>query len=278
MRPEILLFFANFIEKELGIIYSEENYFQLENRLQEIIKLQGFSSAEALYAQATQSISGNLRQLLLDLATNNETFFFRDQRVFKSIETLLLKEFIERHGSNESLQIWSAASSTGQEAISLAILINEFNLQRSLPLDFAITGTDISERVLARARAGRYSPLEIQRGMPIPLLTKYFTQEDGENWLVRPDVRRSISFSKLNLMEPFPYINKFHLVLCRNVLIYQSVPSKIDIVKRIAKTMAPGGYLVLGAAESLVGLSEDFEQKMFDGAVFYQKKLGEQPE
>lgn len=271
MRTDILNFFAKYIETELGIIYSEENYFQLQNRLEEIAKLIGSPSVENLFVQAQQNISGAFKQLLLDVATNNETSFFRDNKVFKAIENTVVPEFYEKL-KGQPLQIWSAASSTGQEGVSLAILMTEWAIKNGKPLPFQIIGSDISERVLEKARSGLYSQLEIQRGLPAPLLIKYFKKEKDDYWRTSPDLLRNIDYRKQNLKSPFPFTNRFQLVLCRNVLIYQSLDSKIEILRRIAETLVPGGYLILGSGENLYGLSKDFEQTHCDGAVIFRKK------
>ena len=271
MRTEILNFFAKYIEKELGIIYSEDNFFQLQNRLEEIAKLKGVSSIEDLFIQAQKEISGAFKQLLLDTATNNETSFFRDNKVYRAIENIIVPEFYDKL-RGQSFQIWSAASSTGQEGISLAILMTEWAAKNKKPLSFQIIGSDISERVLEKARSGVYSQLEIQRGMPSPLLIKYFMREKDDFWRTSPDILKNIDYRKQNLKLPYPYRNKFHLVLCRNVLIYQSLDSKIEILQRIAETLVPGGYFILGSGENLYGLSKDFDQTHCDGAVIFKKK------
>lgn len=272
MQPEaILIYFAKFIEKELGIVYATHNYFQLQNRLEEICKLIDVENLSALYDLAQKGIKGQFRQLLLDLATNNETSFFRDPKIFKAIENTVLSAFQEKNSGK--LQIWSAASSTGQEALSVSILIKEWSEKRAVNLPFSITGTDISERVLARAKSAQYSQLEVQRGLPAPYLIKYFKKDEQDRWTAKSELTSHTEFTKLNLKEPFRHTSPFFLVLCRNVLIYQNVESKKEILQRISKEIMPGGFLILGAGESLIGLSSDFEQTSFEGAVFYRKKI-----
>jgi chemotaxis protein methyltransferase CheR len=272
-KEAILSFFAKFIESELGIIYAEHNYFQLQNRLEEIAKLLNFDGIEDLYAQAQQKISGEFRQLLLDVATNNETSFFRDPKLFTAIESLLLSQFKGQNKRPQRLSIWSAASSSGQEALSTAMLLAEFNEKSGENIQFSISGTDISERVLNRAKTGQYSQLEVQRGLSAPLLNKYFKKNDQERWQVNPDLLKQISYSLLNLKDPFNFPNRFDLILCRNVLIYQSVPAKIEILRKLSDSLIPAGHLVLGSGESLLGLSDDYEQIAAEGAVLYRKKL-----
>ena len=273
MQPDTILpFFAKFIEGELGIIYADHNYFQLQNRLEEIANLLGVKTIEALYEQAQKGIFGQFRQLLLDVATNNETSFFRDPKIFRLIEKLILPEMKGKLSGFDTLNIWSAASSTGQEAITTAITISDWCEKNASKLNFAITGTDVSERVLARAKAAKYSQLEVQRGMPATHLIKYFTKDEQDHWTAKQEITKHINFSKLNLKESFSFPEKFHVVLCRNMLIYQSVESKIDILKRITANLADDGFLILGSGESLLGLSQEYEQVNVDGTVIYRKK------
>lgn len=268
LRDEHFRFFASYIERELGIVYADHNRFQLQSRLEEIAKLQGLASVEEVFSLAKTGITGAFRQLLLDTATNNETSFFRDPKVFRAIEEAVLKGL----KPGEKLRIWSAASSTGQEAMSLAMLIKEFGAKTRTDPSFEILGTDISDRVLRRAREGAYTQLEVQRGLPSPMLVKYFRKGEKDQWLAAPDLQCHLVFRPLNLKEPFSFAEKFHLVLCRNVLIYQSVEGKADILARITAQLVPGGTLVLGAGESLLGLSSDYEQIAVEGAILYVKK------
>jgi chemotaxis protein methyltransferase CheR len=268
----ILAFFAKYIEKELGIIYAEHNYFQLENRLEDIAKHLGVQTLEALYELNKTGIKAEFKQLLLDTATNNETSFFRDPKIFRAIEKVLLATSDESKFKKNKLRIWSAASSTGQEAISISIMINEFKKKTNSSLEYSIIGTDISERVLERAKSASYTALEVQRGLPANCLANYFLKNDQEIWTATNEVTRNIGFQKLNLIEPFPFHDHFHLILCRNVLIYQNIESKKEIIKRMTQLLHPGGLLILGCGESLLGISTDYEQQNIDGAIVYIRK------
>jgi chemotaxis protein methyltransferase CheR len=272
----ILLFFAKYIESALGIVYAEHNYFQLQNRLEEIAKLLSIESIEELFTLAESGITGPFKQLLLDLATNNETSFFRDPKVFKAIENVVLPSFLQNEPQGSQFRIWSGASSTGQEALSLAMLISEFNLKGQKNIPFSILGTDISERILLRAKKADYSQLEVQRGLPTPYLLKYFQKNDQDRWTANATLTSHIQFNKQNLLAPLAFAQKFHLILLRNVLIYQALPSKIEILKRVTEMLAPGGFLILGSGESLLGLSSDYNQTAYEGAVIYLKKESRQ--
>jgi chemotaxis protein methyltransferase CheR len=264
--------FADFIQKELGIVYSNENFFQLEKRLTEVSRGLGLSGEEALYEQLQQGISGTARQLLLDVATNNETSFFRDPKAFQAIEKQLLPAIRAANPGLSVIRIWSAASSFGQEPYSLAILFAEMQLRDPTMPRVEIVATDISEAALARARAGRYSQLEVQRGLGAPQLIRYFTKGADDFWTLKPEIRIAVQFKKQNLLDPFAPLGNFELILCRNVLIYQKDAMKAQIVDQLSRRLTPGGFLLLGAAESLLGVSDRFHQICREGAVYFEKK------
>lgn len=273
---QILGFFSSYIESEIGIVYAQHNAFQLQNRLEEIAKLQGLSGIDMLYRKAQEGISGQFKQLLLDVATNNETSFFRDPKVFRAMSSLLFTPTQTlATGSNvapPAFRIWSAASSTGQEALSASILFTEENQRSLYPRPYSIVATDISERALAKARSSAYTQLEVQRGLSAPLMLKYFKNEAEDRWVARPEITQPIEFRRLNLKENFDFGDRFDLILCRNVLIYQTVEQKTQILSRMTKALVPGGFLILGSGESLIGISTEFDTLNIDGAILYRRK------
>ena len=266
---KVFLFFSKYIESELGIIYAEHNYYQLQNRLEEIAKTLGLNCVGELYQLAQKGIEGTCKQLLLDVSTNNETSFFRDGKIFSAIESDILPEMSKK---NTKLRIWSAASSSGQEAISLTILIKEWCLKNKKNIDFSITATDISNRILARAKEAEYSELEVQRGLTPEYLSKYFTKNINSRYKANADLMSHIHLKRQNLIEPFSLEKGFQMILCRNVLIYQNVTKKIEILNRITQMLDEDGILILGSGESLLGISSDYTQMHSHGAVFYVKK------
>lgn len=274
MKPnnDILAYFARQIQTELGIVYADHNYFQLQNRLEEIAKAMGVEGLHKLYDQAQKGIHGQFRQLLMDSATNNETSFFRDAKIFTAIEKTVLPWFAGARLPDEKLRVWSAASSSGQEALSTVMTVHEWNEKAAQKVPFEITATDISDRILQKAKVARYSALEAQRGLTPPLMAKYFRRDPDGTCQALPLLRDRIEYRSLNLKDAFPFRDKFHLVLCRNVLIYQTVDGKKEILGRIAATLVPDGFLILGAGESLIGLSDDFIQTAVDGAVIYRRR------
>ena len=272
-------FFADYIQNHTGIVYSETNSYQLENRLQNLATRLECKSIDELWVKCISGMSLEIKQLLVDLATNNETSFFRDPAIFTSVECHMLPETIKRNTAGKKIRIWSAASSTGQEAYSLSILCNEFKGWPSAP-HFEILGTDISEYALKRAEAGKFTQLEIQRGLPTQKMLKYFDKCDGNDsfgenipyWAVNGAIKKPTSFKKMNLLDNWFSLGHFDIVFIRNVLIYQDVENKKKVLDKVFQVLEPGGFLVLGAAESLIGLSNAFEQIRVGATIFYQKK------
>jgi chemotaxis protein methyltransferase CheR len=270
-HQNVLKFFANVIEAELGIVYVEANYYQLEHRLQNIATQLGFADLPALHNAAKLGIAGQLKSLLLDLATNNETSFFRDNSIFKALSEAIIPAVLKA-GPKKSIELWSSASSAGQEVYSIAMEIDQARIATpSLP-PLHVLATDVSETILKRAQSGAYSQLEVQRGLPARLMIHYFDKNDQDQWVVKDSLRKGLTFKKLNLLHDWGNIGPFDVVFCRNVLIYQGVENKTKIIKRIWSSLNPGGFLILGAAESLFGLSQDFDQLVHGPAVYYRKK------
>lgn len=274
MDNKILKFFADKIYDELGIVYKEENYYQLETRLNNIAHQLNFADVDVFYKNALNGLTGHALQLLLDVSTNNETTFFRDIKVFNAIEAKV-KEMSSKP-NRAPISIWSAACSSGQEPYSLAMMLSQD--VESLPgQSFRILATDISESVLKRAKDGIYNQIEVQRGLPALKLAKYFEEANTDmnrdpKWRLKSSIKMYVTFRKQNLKHEFVGIDSFDFVLCRNVLIYQNMENKKEIISRLANHVKDGGYLILGGAESLVGLSDAFEMEHVEGAVIYRKK------
>lgn len=277
MNKEILQYFAAYISREIGIQYQDADLYQLETRLQSFIRLKGHASVEVLHGLfASGRVPPREAKEFLELATNNETSFFRDASLFRALREELLPLLRGEVSPGSTLRIWSAASSTGQEAYSVAMTIEEFGQLQSL--DYIIACTDFNEAVLNRAREGIYNALEVGRGLTPELLSRYFVKEAGgqgamgESWRVSSKLRSRMTFTQANLLEPFPSGEPYQLVFLRNMLIYQGVPNRREIIGRVKDKMASGGYLVLGATENLIGIDEGaFTQLTLGGAVFYRK-------
>ena len=189
--------------------------------------------------------------------TTNETFFYRDKMPFDHFRDTVLPALIVSRAHEKRIRIWCSAAATGQEPYSLAMIIKDMGAKLA-GFRIDILATDISDAVLARAKAGIYSQFEVQRGLPIQQLVKYFTQV-GETWEIAPEIRAMLEFRPINLLKDFYALGTFDLVFCRNVLIYFDQETKISVLNRLARQMPADGFLALGAAETVVGLTDAFK-------------------
>jgi chemotaxis protein methyltransferase CheR len=271
----IVKFFADYVSSQLGIIYSETNYYQLETRLADVAKAMSFANVEDLYVHAQKGISVQLKNLLLDFATNNETLFFRDPPAFAAIERAIEGNFTAWKDRTEPFRVWSAACSYGQEVYSLAMILDR--MRAKLPASgFEITATDVSSRALKAAEEGIYSEMNVSRGLDPVLRDRYFIKQEnprGETeWKARTELRRGLRFVNQNLLDSFDHLGTFDMILCRNVLIYQTTESRKGIVAKLHGRLRPGGVFLLGSSESLIGISEEFEVERHDRATLYRRK------
>ena len=194
---------------------------------------------------------------VVEAMMTNESFFFRDKLPFEQFRDTMVPALVAARANQRRIRIWCAAASTGQEPYSLAMCLKEIAPQiAGWRID--ILATDLSNEVLEKAKAGVYSQFEVQRGLPIQMLIKYFTQI-GETWQIAPEIRAMVQFQPFNLLNDFAGLGMFDVVFCRNVLIYFDQPTKVGIFERIAYTVERDGYLILGAAETVVGLTESFK-------------------
>jgi chemotaxis protein methyltransferase CheR len=276
VSKEIVQYFADHIYRRLGIVYSVDNFYQLEGRLTEIAKNLKYDSIEKLYENLKKGLSLSEERILLDTATNNETLFFRDGKVYSALEKIF-DELCSYKDRSSHIRVWSAASSTGQEPYSLAMLLCD-RLPKMGDQKFFILASDISERVLEYAKKGVYEQLEIQRGLPALKLATYFEEASPDmthtpKWQIQSRIREYMDFKKINLKEwaTWPQVGLFDVILCRNVLIYQDIANKKQIVEQMVHQLKEGGYLILGGSESLIGITDQLEMTHFDGAIFYRK-------
>ena len=249
-------FIADLLKARSGLIIGPDKLYLLETRLSSILRERGFADLTALVAAIRMTRQENLIAAVVDAMTTNETSFFRDHTPFSTFRSQVLPEVLAQRAAQRRLRIWSAACSTGQEPYSMAMILREQEAALQ-GWQIEIVATDISERVLDRAASGTFSTFEVQRGMPVQLLMKYFTQE-GTNWTIREELRRMIQFRSCNLLGDFSALGTFDIVLCRNVLIYFDQPTKRQVLPAIARRMAPDGLLMLGGAETIYGISDAF--------------------
>jgi len=250
-------YIADFLKKRSGLSLTSDKLYLLENRLEPIAQANGLRDISDLVAKLRAgATSSALLVEITEAMTTNESMFFRDQKPFDQMKNVVLPHF--RMQNKISLRLWSAACSNGQEPYSTAIMMKEES-GRNPGMQMEIYATDIAEKVLERARNGVYTQFEVQRGLPIQYLMKYFTQRPGNTWEINESVRSCVKFNKANLLEPYHAHGKFDIIMCRNVLIYFDEPTKSDVINRMARIMNPRGFLFLGASETIIGLTDAFK-------------------
>jgi chemotaxis protein methyltransferase CheR len=248
-------FLRKLLKERSGLDLSADKQYLVESRLMPLARKAGLGGIPEL-VQRMKGGAEPLTKEVVEAMTTNETFFFRDKVPFEHLRDTILPALLRSRASRRSLRIWSAACSTGQEPYSIAMCLKEKAAQLS-GWRIEIVGTDLSQEVLEKSRAGIYSQFEVQRGLPIQLLVKYFAQI-GELWQLNSELRGMVQYRQLNLLQDFSSLGKFDVVFCRNVLIYFDQDTKINVFDRLAKVIEPDGMLMLGAAESVVGITNAF--------------------
>jgi chemotaxis protein methyltransferase CheR len=248
-------FLRKLLKERSGLDLSSDKQYLVESRLIPLARRVGLSGIAEL-VQKIRSGAEALTSEVVEAMTTNETFFFRDKIPFDHLRQTVLPEVLPARANRRSLRIWCAASSTGQEPYSIAMCIKEFAALAGWRIE--IVATDLSQGVLEKSKAGIFSQFEVQRGLPIQMLVKYFTQT-GELWQLNADIRAMVQHRQLNLLQDFSHLGTFDVIFCRNVLIYFDQDTKVQIFGRLAKALEPDGVLALGAAESVVGISDAFK-------------------
>jgi chemotaxis protein methyltransferase CheR len=255
--PENYRFLQAHVYSKVGIVLEDNKHYLFESRLAPIVKQFSLGSINALCALLLAKRDPEIGQQVVEAMTTNETYFFRDPAQYEAIRAVLLPRLKEERQANRKMRFWSAASSTGQEAYSLAMLLLQEGLQ---DWNAQILGTDFSSKVVDRARFGIYQQLEVNRGLPASLLVKHF-RRSGLDWQLTEQVRKMVCFETIDLRKSMRTLGPFDLVFCRNVLIYFDNETKYKIMKEIHGTMFRGGWLLLGGAEMAFGLDEWFDRK-----------------
>lgn len=257
MTPSDYDYLRSFLKSQSGLVLADEKQYLVESRLLPIARKNGLNSITDLVVLMRKPGSRSLQDEVVEAMTTNESFFFRDKTPFQNFTDTMLPHLLEERAASKRIRIWCAAASTGQEPYSLAINLKEM-APKLAGWRIEILGTDLSVDVLEKAKAGLYTQFEVQRGMPIQMLVKYFTQQ-GDMWQISPELRAMVQWRKLNLLESLSSVGQFDVVFCRNVLIYFDQPTKVDVLARIQAQMQRDGFLVLGAAETVVGLTDMFQ-------------------
>ncbi|HEY6753249.1 MAG TPA: protein-glutamate O-methyltransferase CheR [Pseudolabrys sp.] len=257
MTPEDFDYLRKFLRERSGLVLAVEKQYLAESRLLPVARRNGMGTLDELVDRLRDRPPAPLSAQVVEAMTTNETFFFRDKIPFEHFRDTILPTLMVARAREKRIRIWCTAASTGQEPYSLAMVIKGMGSALA-GYRIEILATDLSSEVLERAKAGIYSQFEVQRGLPVQLLVKFFEQV-GETWQVAPELRSMVQFRPLNLLNDFSALGSFDVVFCRNVLIYFDQENKISVLNRIARQMPEDGYLVLGAAETVIGLTEAFK-------------------
>jgi chemotaxis protein methyltransferase CheR len=239
-----------------GLVLGPDKLYLVESRLSPVARKYNAPDLDALTDAIRAGRNSDLMRDVTDAMMTNESFFFRDGKPFDQFKTVVLPRLLQARAANKTIRIWCAAASTGQEPYTIAMILKE-EAAKLAGWRIEIVGTDLSREALDRAKLGAYSQFEVQRGLPITLLVKYFKQ-DGDRWLIAPELKTNITFKELNLLSDFTSLGTFDVVFCRNVLIYFDQPTKAKILDKISRMMPPDGVLYLGGAETVLGVTEKF--------------------
>jgi chemotaxis protein methyltransferase CheR len=257
MRPDDFDFLSRTVRERSGLQLTQDKSYLLESRLMPVARRFGAKTLDEFVASVRQRQDQERLKAITEAMTTNETLFFRDTKPFEQFKRVVLPVLLEARAAIRTVRIWCAASSSGQEPYSLAMQIKEEG-PRLAGWRFEILATDLSQEMVDRARAGAYSQFEVQRGLPIQLLMKYFRQVE-DRWQLDDAIRNMVQFRTFNLLEDSRSLGTFDVVFCRNVLIYFDQPTKAQVLERIAKLLPADGMLYLGGAETVLGVTDRFE-------------------
>jgi chemotaxis protein methyltransferase CheR len=262
---------CDLVRRESAIVLTAGKEYLVEARLIPIARHIGEASVDTLVQRLRSSADPRLRAAIVEALTTNETSWYRDADPFLALRDVVLPQLVARPGFEGSVRIWSAACSSGQEAYTIAMELAEFASPR--PLRPEILATDLSQRMINRVKAGRYSQLEINRGLPAAKLVRYFSRQ-GPEWQVDARLRSMVTARTMNLAAPFGVLGKFDIVFLRNVLIYFDVPTKQDILRRVRAVMRPDAVLFLGSAEMTLGVDQGWRRQQVGRSSFYRPVIG----
>jgi chemotaxis protein methyltransferase CheR len=256
------------LRERSAIVLEKGKEYLVETRLAPLVRQLKVNSIGDLIAELRFQPGNGLYRQIVEALVTTESSFFRDHHPFEALRSVVIPDLIKRRREERRLHIWSAASSTGQEPYSLALLFQE-QFPELAVWKISLLASDISRQVLEKAREGRYNQIEVNRGLPAALLVKYFEQH-GTDWQLKPSIRRMVDFQEINLAQAWPALPRMDLVLVRNVMIYFDVETKKTILNRLARVLRPDGYLLLGGAETTLNLSDSYRRVEPFKSGFYQ--------
>jgi chemotaxis protein methyltransferase CheR len=252
-----------------AIVLESGKQYLVETRLTALVRQLHLNSITDLVQRLRARPFNGLHTQVIEAMVTTETSFFRDHHPFEALRKAVLPDLVQRRRDERRLNIWCAASSSGQEPYSVALLLRE-QFPQLAGWQVPLLASDLSREVLDRAREGRYSQLEVNRGLPAVLLVKHFRQH-GTSWQLNEDIRRMVEFREINLAQPWPVLPRMDLVMIRNVMIYFAVETKKLILGRLARLLRPDGYLLLGGAETTFNLDDSYRRVEHLKAGFYQQ-------
>jgi len=258
-------FLQEHVYAQAGVVLEQDKHYLFESRLTPIVRQLGLGSINDLCALLMATREAEIGRQVAEAMTTNETYFFRDPGHYEAIRTVLVPRLKQERRDTRKMRFWSAAASTGQEAYSLAMVLLEGDLGG---WNVQILGTDFNSQVLERARSGRYQQIEVNRGLPAALLVKHF-RRSGVDWQLSDTVRRMVCFEPRDLRESMCALGPFDLVFCRNVLIYFDAETRVKVLKELHGTLFRGGWLLVGGAETTLGVEEWFERQTVGSATVY---------
>ena len=250
-------FICQILRERSGLVLTNDKAYLLESRLLPVARKWKLATFDDLVRVIRTKMDESVIRDVVEAMTTNESFFFRDTKPFDQFKQLVLPALLKNRAATRTIRIWSAACSSGQEPFSLAMILSEMAAQLN-GWKIEIVGTDLSTEILSRAKEGMYSQFEVQRGLPITMLVKYFAQI-GDRWQINPKIRSMVQYREFNLLHDPAPLGRFDVVFCRNVLIYFDQPTKSRVLNSVAKMMPEDGFLFLGGAETVLGITDKFQ-------------------
>ncbi|MGE0881180.1 MAG: protein-glutamate O-methyltransferase CheR [Acidimicrobiia bacterium] len=267
LTPADFQYLRSLVRDKSAIVLDDGKEYLVESRLSPLLRKEGLGSLAEL-VQALRSRKPGLETKVIDAMTTNETSFFRDIHPFNAMKESIIPEIIEKKRAQRELNLWCAAASSGQEPYSVCMMLRE-NFPELASWRFNFLATDLSPSMIEKSKSGRYSQLEVNRGLPAAYLVKYFERQ-GADWVVKPDIRSMVDYRLLNLVEPWPMMNGMDIVFIRNVLIYFDRETKKKILQNIKRVLRPDGYLMLGSSETTFNIDEGWAIKTIGKTICYQ--------
>ncbi|MEO1618845.1 MAG: CheR family methyltransferase [Planctomycetota bacterium] len=261
-------FLRDLVAHHSGNVIAPRQVYMLEQRLTPVAGTHGLEDVSSLVAELRRSSSKKLSTEVAEAVTVNETSFYRDAHVFDSLANHVIPKLIESRAAEKTIRIWSAACSSGQEPYTIAMVLRD-RFPQLENWKIKITATDLSEEMLKKSRSGLYSQLEVNRGLPVKQLVRFFDRK-GNQWQAKPELRNIIECQRLNLTQSWSLLGTFDVVFIRNVLIYFDQKTKSDILQRVHRLLRPDGFLFIGSAETMIGLGAPYQRETLDATVCYR--------